>query len=111
MRLSVFRSQERKDWSKQVLEKATIEHLDKTAIDLAREKYKEKMNQKHISAEVDAMSDEQFLTKFKLMIDGIITQAGMLLLGNSDFDYMFQTARALCGGCMSRTEWIKIIKF
>ncbi len=42
MRLSVFRSQERKDWSKQVLEKATIEHLDKTAIDLAREKYKEK---------------------------------------------------------------------
>ncbi len=95
MRLSVFRSQERKDWSKQVLEKATIEHLDKTAIDLAREKYKEKMNQGHISAEVDAMSDEQFLTKFKLMIDGIITQAGMLLLGNSDFDYMFQTAPSI----------------
>ena len=69
------------------------------------------MNQGHISAEVDAMSDEQFLTKIKLMIDGKITQAGMLLLGNSDFDYMFQTSRALCGGCMSRTEWIKIIKF
>ena len=110
-KIDAIRSQERKDWSKQVLEKAAIEHLDKTAIDLAREKYKEKMNQEHISAEVDAMSDEQFLTKFKLMIDGIITQAGMLLLGNSDFDYMFQTARALCGGCMSRTEWIKIIKF
>ena len=88
-------SQKRKDWSKQVLEKATIEHLDKTAIDLAREKYKEKMNQEHISAEVDAMSDEQFLTKIKLMIDGKITQAGMLLLGNSDFDYMFQTAPSI----------------
>ena len=33
------------------------------------------MNQGHISAEVDAMSDEQFLTKIKLMIDGKITQA------------------------------------
>lgn len=94
-KIDAIRSQERKDWSKQVLEKATIEHLDKTAIDLAREKYKEKMNQEHISAEVDAMSDEQFLTKIKLMIEGKITHAGMLLLGNSDFDYMFQTAPSI----------------
>ncbi len=94
-KIDAIRSQERKDWSKQVLEKATIEHLDKTAIDLAREKYKEKMNQEHITAEVDAMSDEQFLTKIKLMIDGKITHAGMLLLGNSDFDYMFQSAPSI----------------
>ncbi len=94
-KIDAIRSQERKDWSKQILEKAAIEHLDKTAIDLAREKYKEKMNQEHVSAEVDAMSDEQFLTKIKLMIDGKITQAGMLLLGNSDFDYMFQTAPSI----------------
>ncbi len=94
-KIDAIRSQERKDWSKQVLEKATIEHLDKTAIDLAREKYKEKMNQEHITAEVDAMSDEQFLTKIKLMIDGKITHAGMLLLGNSDFDYMFQSVPSI----------------
>ncbi len=94
-KIDAIRSQERKDWSKQVLEKAAIEHLDKTAIDLAREKYKEKMNQEHISVEVDAMSDVQFLTKIKLMIDGKITHAGMLLLGNSDFDYMFQTAPSI----------------
>ncbi len=94
-KIDAIRSQERKDWSKQVLEKAAIEHLDKTAIDLAREKYKEKMNQEHISAEVDHMSDEQFLTKMKLMIDGKITHAGMLLLGNSDFDYMFQSAPSI----------------
>lgn len=94
-KIDAIRSQERKDWSKQVLEKATIEHLDKAAIDLAREKYKEKMNQEHISEEVDTMSDEQFLTKIKLMIEGKITHAGMLLLGNSDFDYMFQTAPSI----------------
>lgn len=35
------------------------------------------------------------VTKIKLMIDGKITQAGMLLLGNSDFDYMFQTAPSI----------------
>ena len=91
-KIDAIRSQERKDWSKQILDKATIEHLDVAAIKLAREKYKEKMNQEHISAEVDAMNDEQFLTKIKLMIDGKITHAGMLLLGNSDFDYMFQSA-------------------
>lgn len=94
-KIDAIRSQERKDWSKQVLDKATIKHLDKAAIELAREKYKEKMNQEHISAEVDAMSDEQFLTKIKLMIDGKITHAGMLLLGNSDFDYMFQSAPSI----------------
>ena len=91
-KIDAIRSQERRDWSKQVLEQAGIEHLDKDAIALAREKYKEKMNQGHISKEVDAMTDEQFLTKIKLVIGGKITHAGMLLLGNSDYDYMFQSA-------------------
>lgn len=94
-KIDAIRSQERKDWSKQVLENATIECLDKNAISIAREKYKEKMNQEHISEEVDAMSDEQFLTKVKLMIHGKITHAGMLLLGNSDYDYLFQSAPSI----------------
>lgn len=94
-KIDAIRSQERRDWSKQVLEQAGIEHLDKDAVALAREKYKEKMNQEHISEEVDAMSDEQLLTKLKLMINGKITHAGMLLLGNSDYDYMFQSAPSI----------------
>ena len=94
-KIDAIRSQERRDWSKQALEQATIEHLDKDAVALAREKYKEKMNQEHISEEVDVMSDEQFLTKIKLMINGKITHAGMLLLGNSDYDYMFQSAPSI----------------
>ena len=94
-KIDAIRSQERKDWSKQILEKATIEHLDKDAIALARKKYKEKMNQEHIAKEVDAMNDEQFLTKVKLMIEGKITHAGMLLLGNSDYDYLFYSAPSI----------------
>jgi len=94
-KIDAIRSQERRDWSKRVLEQAGIEHLDKDAVALAREKYKEKMNQEHISEEVDSMSDEQFLTKLKLMINGKITHAGMLLLGNSDYDYMFQSTPSI----------------
>ena len=94
-KIDVIRSQERRDWSKQVIEEAIIGHLDEKAVALAREKYKEKMNQKHISEEVDAMNDEQFLTKIKLIINGKITHAGMLLLGNSDYDYVFQSAPSI----------------
>lgn len=94
-KIDAIRSQERKDWSKQVIENATIEHLDKTAITLAREKYKEKMNQEHISKEVDAMNDKQFLSKVKLLIDGKVTNAGMVLLGDSDHDYLLASAPSI----------------
>ena len=49
------------------------------------------MNKQYISEEVDQMSDEQFLKKLKLMIDGRLTNAAMLLLGNEDYDYLFQS--------------------
>lgn len=77
-----------KDWSKQIIPDATIEHLDKSAIAIAREKYKEKMNRSHITEEVDNITDEEFLTKTKMMLNGKITNAAMLLLGNEDFDFI-----------------------
>lgn len=49
------------------------------------------MNRPHIAEEVDNMTDEEFLTKTKLMINGKITNAAMLLLGNEDFDYLFNS--------------------
>lgn len=76
------------DWSKQIVRNASIEHLDKNAIQLAREKYKEKMNEDHISEEIDTMTDEEFLTKIKLLFDGKVTNAAMILLGNADYDYL-----------------------
>lgn len=85
------RAQEKKDWSKQIISEAKIEHLNKEAIALAREKYKEKMNRPHIVEELDKMTDEEFLIKTKLIQNGKITHAAMLLLGNEDFDYLFPT--------------------
>ena len=86
-----IRRQVRLDWSKRFVTNATIEHLDKEAIAVAREKYKEKMDDSHISAEVDKMSNEEFLERRKLIIDGKITNAAMLLLGDSAYDYLFES--------------------
>lgn len=94
-KIDTIRNQERRDWSRQILPGATIEHLDKDAIAFARKQYKEKMNRPHISAEVDEMSDEEFLTKVKLMSDGKVTNAAMLLLGSADHDDLFPNTPSL----------------
>lgn len=90
--IEYIRRQEDSDWSKKIVKGATIDHLNKDAIKLAREKYKEKMKKTFISNEVDAMSDLEFLEKIKLIQNGDITNAAMLLLGNEDYDYMFDYA-------------------
>lgn len=91
-KIDAIRNQDRRDWSKLILPGATIDHLDKDAIAFAREKYKEKMNRPHITEEVDGMTNEEFLTKIKLMRDGQVTNAAMILLGNPDYDDFFQSA-------------------
>lgn len=95
-KIDEIRSQERKDWSKQVIPNASLAHLDESAIQLARKMYKEKNSSRpHIIEEVASMSDEEFLTKLKLIINGKITNAAMLLLGKEDFDYLFSSAPGL----------------
>lgn len=90
-KIDQIRSQERLDWSKQLISDASVKHLDSEAITVAREKYKEKMQRPHISEEIDKLSDEEFLTKLKLIINGKVTNAAMLLLGNSDYDYLMKS--------------------
>ncbi|MDD5603992.1 MAG: ATP-binding protein [Eubacteriales bacterium] len=94
-KIDAIRNQDRRDWSKLIISGATIDHLDKDAIDFVREKYKEKMNRPHIMEEVDTMSDEEFLTKIKLMRGGRVTNAAMILLGNPDYDSLFENAPSL----------------
>ena len=79
------------DWSKQFVKGAGIEHLNKEAIRIAREKYKEKMADEHISAEVDSVSDKDFLEARKLVVNGKITNAAMLLLGDERYDYLMES--------------------
>ena len=89
--LDRLRGQARRDWSKQILKSSSIRYLDKDAILVARENYKIKQNREHINAEIDAMNDEEFLTKLKLIVDGKLTNAAMVLLGYPDHDNMIDT--------------------
>lgn len=85
-----IRRQTFRDWSKQFVKGATIEHLNKDAIAIARAKFKEKIDDEHVSAEVDLLSNEEFLEARKLVIHGGITNAAMLLLGDEKYDYLMQ---------------------
>lgn len=76
------------DWSRQIIEEATINNLDNEAIKVAREKFKEKYKGKSIADEIDKLSDIDFLNKAKITIDGKITYTAMLLLGKYDDDYL-----------------------
>jgi len=89
--LDRLRGQARRDWSKQVIEGSSIKHLDSEAITVARSGYKEKQNREHISAEVDAMSDEDFLKQLRLIVDGKLTNAAMVLLGDPFYDNLLDT--------------------
>jgi len=86
-----IRGQSNFDWSGQIIEGSSINHLDKDAIQVARKNYKEKQNRAHISDETDKMNDEAFLKKLRLTVDGKLTNAAMVLLGNPDYDKMINT--------------------
>lgn len=70
------------DWSKQIVEEATINDLDEDAIAEARKGFKE--HYPKLKKEVDNWNDEVFLNKAKLMIDGKITKTTILLLGKPE---------------------------
>ena len=76
------------DWSRQVIEEATIDNLDPGAIKKAREQFKIKNQGKPIANEIDSISDIDFLNKIKVTLNNKITYAAMLLLGKNDDDYL-----------------------
>jgi len=63
-----------------------MEDLSKEAINTAKEEYKTK--HPRLKDEVNSWSDEQFLAKAKLLKDGKITNACMLLLGCDEKAYL-----------------------
>jgi len=79
---AIYNSQD--DWSAKVIENATIDDLDKDAISLAREKFKEKMVGKPFFDDIDRWSDETFLDKAKITINGQISNTAIILLGKTE---------------------------
>lgn len=70
------------DWSKQIVVGATVADLDDEAIAEARKGFKE--HYPRLKKDVDGWSDEVFLNKAKLTIDGKITKTAILLLGKPE---------------------------
>lgn len=82
------------DWSARIVERATIAHLDEEAIKLARQKFKEKNNKASYADEIDSWSDEKFLDKAKVTIDGKITNTALILLGKEESSHLLLPAIA-----------------
>ena len=105
--LERLRGQARRDWSMQLIDSSNVGYLDKSAIHIAREDYKIKQNREHISAEIDKMSDEDFLVKLKLVVDGKLTNAAMVLLGNPDHDKILEVPARVMWRLYGSDEMVK----
>ncbi len=81
--IETIRNQNRKtDWSREIVQDATIDDLDSDAIKKAREKYIEKHPDK--ANDVQTWTDRQFLNKAKLTLKDKITNAAIVLLGKEE---------------------------
>ena len=106
-KIDEIRNQDRRDWSKLILKGATIQHLDKAAIALARKQYKDRMAREHITEEIDDLTDEEFLGKLKLIRDGQVTHAAMILLGSAEHDDLFENPPRLMWRLFGADDEIK----
>ncbi len=72
------------DWSAKTIDKASISDLEPEAINLAREKFKEKSSKASFYNEIDTWDDLTFLDKAKITINSKITNAAIILLGKEE---------------------------
>lgn len=81
------------DWSAEVVPDATIDDLDEVAIAKARKMFK-KVHSRISAEEVNRWSNEEFLTKCELMVNGQLTRAAIILLGKMFSDSKLRPAVA-----------------
>lgn len=98
-KLDLIRSQVGMDWSKEIVEGATIEDLDPEAIQYARTLFTRKQRVGSKAQEMlDALSDIEVLNKAGITFKGQITRAALLLLGKSESAFYFD-------GFIPRITW------
>jgi ATP-dependent DNA helicase RecG len=76
------------DWSAKIIENASIDDLDREAIDLARIKFKEGKAKASYFDKIDNWSDEEFLDKAKININGKLTNTSIILLGKEESTHL-----------------------
>lgn len=98
-KVDLIRSQIGLDWSKEVIEEATIDDLDKEAVLRARELFARRQNdKKKAEAILNKLSDIEVLNKAGITIKGKITRTALLLLGNKEAVHYFD-------GFIPRITW------
>lgn len=78
------------DWSSEIIPNALISDLDPKAITKAREKYTELHPDR--KDEIASWSDETFLNKAKIIREGKITNASIILLGREESEHFISPA-------------------
>lgn len=81
------------DWSAEIVPDATLDDLDEVAIAKARKMFKKVHNRIPVE-EVNKWSDEEFLSKCELMVDGKLRRAAIILLGKMFSDSKLRPAVA-----------------
>lgn len=98
-KVDLIRSQIGMDWSKEVVEEATIEDLDSQAVKRARELFSKRQSDRKKAQEIlNTLSDIEVLNKAGITIKGKITRTALLLLGNSEAAHYFD-------GFIPRITW------
>lgn len=98
-KLDAIRHQIGFDWSKAVVEEASMEDLDTQAVKRARELFIQHETQRgKDKAYFENLSDEQLLNKAGILLGGKVTRTALLLLGN-------EYAKNYFDGFVPRITW------
>ncbi len=98
-KLDEIRSQIGTDWSKTIIEDASMEDLDEEAVKLARQLFlkRQKALKKSVSI-LEDMSDVEILNKASILIKGKVTATALILLGKEESQFLFD-------GFIPRITW------
>lgn len=89
-KVDLIRSQVGMDWSKEIVEEATIDDLDPEAVAYARKMFSKKQSDRKQSQEIlSGLSDIDVLNKAGICFKGKITRTALLLLGKKESAFYF----------------------
>ncbi len=98
-KVNLIRSQIGMDWSKEIVEGATLDDLDAKAVSYARQLFARKQRDRVKSQEIlETLSDIEVLNKAGITFKGQITKTALLLLGKSESAFYFD-------GFIPRITW------
>ncbi|MFN2927330.1 RNA-binding domain-containing protein [Lachnospiraceae bacterium YH-ros2228] len=89
-KVDLIRSQVGMDWSKEIVEDATIDDLDPEAVVYARKMFAQKQSDRKMSQKIlSDLSDIDVLNKAGICFKGKITRTALLLLGKKESAFYF----------------------